>query len=101
LGQAPTLALLKVFFRPSPGRPTPSEVFMFRRLCFSGVVPLVFVLGGCGSDGDLPTVPPAPPEGSVKPAGPPASLSPEAIKSLKGKRGLVVPGKLKGDAPQN
>jgi len=65
---------------------------MLRRFCCLAIIPFVLSLPGCGS-GDLPSVPPPPPEGTVGPAPPAGVVPPEAIpKGRKAAKLKEVPG---------
>ena len=70
---------------------------MVRRLCWLLILPMILSPAGCSGSGDLPTVPPPPPEGTVKAASSsPGTLPPEAIKKLSRKA-----AKLKDSSPEN
>jgi hypothetical protein len=55
------------------------EVSMLRRLAVLSMVPLVFSLAGCSTSSDLPTVPPPPPAGSIKPTQAEVKELPEGV----------------------
>jgi hypothetical protein len=61
---------------------------MIRRILSGLTVAGLVALPGCSNDSQLPTVPPPPPEGTVKSA-PPAGALPEGL--LKNQRGRPAP----------
>ena len=62
---------------------------MLRRLLAVPTLAALLALAGCSDNSQLPTVPPPPPEGTVKEA-PPVSALPEGVMP-KGKRGRPAP----------
>jgi len=65
------------------------EIPMLRKITLL-LIPLAFVLQGCGSS-DLPTVPPAPPPETVKaaPAGP-STIPKDVLQRMKGSGGRTI-----------